>query len=276
MTRSRAIAFGTIALGVLVVGTSLALAVEPPPPSSPVAFVPSVRATNTAVTPIEALSSAVAAIGPTAVASATVGGPPAGPPQQNRAGMPWLYESVRVPSLENGEQILPLWEADLIEGATVERSGSSADIYDDFGGATFEAVLPDGTTVTNVASGLGDIARGQQFADSAKSEAQIESEAHASLQRFGLSAVSVRVLHALGDAVSVIATTTDPVHAAENLGPIINTLFGDPPGYEGYYLEIRDSAGNAIVRTSAAFLTGAGRLWVAPAYQDDLVGIRHG
>jgi len=278
MTRSRVILPGAVVVVVLTVGVSLALALGPaaPPPSAPIAFVPTTAGSSPAVAPTAALATAVAAVGSTAVASASIGAPPAGPSQQNRPGMPWLYETVRVPSLENGEQILPLWQADLIEGATVERSGTSADVYDDFGGATFNAVLPDGTTVPNVAAGLGDIARGQKFSDAGESDAQIAAATRASLQSFALSTVSIKVFHPAGDAVSVIATTSDPTKTVGQFGTVLDTLFGKPPRYEGYYLEIRDAAGNGVVRTSASFLTGAGRLWVAPEYESNVVGITHG
>jgi hypothetical protein len=248
-------------------GATLALAGQgptAPKPVVPIAFAPVRGDTQAPVAPSTALQEARNRQPGGAVSEMRIGQPPAGPPARERAGLPWLYATVKVPDLHNGLDIEPLWEADLLEGAVVERSGSSSDLRDDLGGATFAAELPDGTVVPDLSGGIGDVARGQAFSND--NPAAIKASISTTLASYGLKLVGIRVLHALGPAPAVVASTSDPRSAAAKVVELEHALFGLPPRYEGYYLELRDSNRNAFVRASASFRTGAGRFWVDPAY----------
>lgn len=202
-----------------------------------------------------------------AVVSARVG---EAPPDSGAGTLPWLYAIVQVPGMENGLDIEPMWEADLLEGALVDRVGSSQNVRDDFGGATFSAVLPNGSVVPNASGGLGDVVRDQEF--STASDADVKSSVAQALNEAGLTLLETMVLHPWGSAPAVIASASNLPAAASGFVPLVKALFGNPPHYEGYYLELRSSAtGDAFVRASASFRTGAGRFWVDPKWAD-LVG----
>jgi hypothetical protein len=211
------------------------------------------------------------------VASATIGTAPqssaASTTQAASAAgrLPWLYATVRVPSMDDGRDVEPMWEADLLEGAVVARTGTSANVHDSFGGSTFDAVLPNGTKIDDVSGGLGDVARDQSFDQS--SDAAIRSSITSALGADGLTPVSITVFRALDGAPAVVASTSNPQAAVAKLGVIQADLFGKPPHYEGFYLELRDSTGNPFVHSSASFRTGAGRFWVDPRLAAEVRGV---
>ena len=227
----------------------------------PISYTPLTRQALQARTPESALTQAVGNVGTTKIASARIGRPP---PGSTAGGRPWLYATVRVPKMSDGLDIEPMWEADLLEGAVVEESGTSQNVTGDFGGATFDAILPDGTKVTDASGGLGDVVRGQQFSNA--SDATTRAAIDAALKSAGLTPIRIDVFHPLDTAVAVIASTSNGQKSATSYTQIATSLFGNPPKYEGYYFEIRNDAGAAFVRASASFRTGAGRLWVAPGF----------
>lgn len=232
----------------------------------PIAYAPVMTARGRLVSPAVALSTVWRRMSGSSVASAEFGPPPDGV-APDRAALSWLHEVVRVPSLD-AASVMSLWEADLLEGAVVELFGSSPDAHDDLGGATFDVQLPSGALIPNYDGGLGDVAVGQIF-DRAPDEAVIPVIREV-LDRYGLVPERIQVLHPLGPAPAVVASAPDPQMAAEDYAALIKDLFGSRSGYEryeGYYIDLEDSAGNSIVTASASFRTGAGRCWVAPAYR---------
>jgi hypothetical protein len=273
MLRHRSI-IGGLAAGVLAVGlfagTSLAVRgrsdgpTPASPPVRPIAFAPVTADRPAPIPPAAALRQARIRMPGGAVTRISVGHAPAGPPSVERVALPWIYATVKVPSLRFGLDVEPLWEADLLEGATVERSGVFPDAHDDLGGATFVALLPGGRVVQDEGAGIGDVALGQRFA--AGSDSRIVSSLHAVLAGAGLRVAWIRVLHPLGPAPAVSAVATNPDRVARGYSTLVKALFGAPPRYEGYYIELKDARGNPIVRASASFRTGAGRCWVAPRY----------
>jgi hypothetical protein len=221
------------------------------------------------VTPSSAIQDTLARLGGSGVVSAGVGTPPAGAaPGKGQARIPWLYATVRIPAFRGGLDIEPLWEADILQGAVVELSGTSPDLALDIGGSSFIGQLPDGSLTQDLGGGMGDIARGQQFQSSSSTDSMISSNITGALARFGLKKTALTILHPMGAAPAVIASTDDPLRTAREAAAIVRELFGAPPQYEGYYLELRDSQGTAFIRASAAFRTGAGRLWIDPSYEN--------
>lgn len=219
-----------------------------------------------AATPMPAAAALAAVqkqLGPTAVSTADI--TPA-PLDSQRGALPWLHAVVDVPATTDGQDVEPIWEAELLEGAVAERVGSSSDIRDGFGGATIDVRLPDGKTIPDYGGGLGDVVRGQQFSN--PSDAQIRGAAKSAAAQFSLRIDSVRVFRAAAPAPAVVVTAADPASAAANLKNIESAMFGDPPSYEGYYLAVNDTAGAPVIRASAAFRTGAGQFWIRPDLAD--------
>jgi hypothetical protein len=264
------LAAGLFAL--VVVGSAIAVGSNTPSSSEPTAYVTTTSAAESPEAPAVALKAALTTSGATDIESAAIGSPPPGPPASERAGLPWLYATVQIPALRDGLDIQPLWEADLIQGATAEASGTSTDLYDSFGGSTFDGRLPNGTVIPDISGGQGDVAKGQVFADASASDSAIITGIDSVLQQYGLSPIAVNVLRPLGAAPSIVASTSDPSTTVAHFGQLVNSLIGRTPRFEGYYVELRDASGNALVRASAAFRTGAGRFWVAQAFRSSLVG----
>jgi hypothetical protein len=253
------VGLGAVVVAAGAVTTTLAIG-SPGQVVRPVAFAPIGTTHANPKSPQAALDAVLATSGAPALRNSHIGAPPAG---SGRSG-PWLYVDVKVPGLSNGLDVEPMWEADLIQGAVAEESSVSANLHDDFAGSTFNALLPDGTTVPDESGGMGDVARGQLF--STEGDALVEESIRSAAGTLGLHVISVNVLHADGPAPSVVAETTDPAGATQGLMSELRTLFGAPPRYDGYYLELRDATGNVFVRTSAALRTGAGRFWINPVY----------
>jgi hypothetical protein len=168
--------------------------------------------------------------------------------------------------MDHGLDVEPMWEADLVEGAVADLAGTGKDIHDDFGGSTFDAELPDGTSIPDASGGLGDVVRGQVF--STAPDGTIKAQIIDALRSAQLKPISIKILRPLDAAPVVVASAADPTTAAKNLASIRNALFGNPAAYDGYYLELRDTSGTAFVRTSASYRTGAGRFWVEPSLAD--------
>ena len=223
--------------------------------------------------PSSVLADAVSRIGNGAIASASLGAPPAGV-QTSRQSLPWLHAIVHVPALANGAEIRALWVADLVEGVVAESEGTSSNMHDSFGGSTFDGQLPNGTLLADIGGGMGDIVRGQSFLKQDQNDSSTVSGLGTTLRSDGLTPVSVGVLRPIGGAPYVIASTNSPADTLAQTGKILSDLFGgSTPYFEGYYFELRDAAGDPLLRTSAAFRTGAGRLWINPAYSGDVVGV---
>lgn len=237
-----------------------------PPTTGPMAFVSTTASTATPLSPAAAVDQAMAMMGNGDVGSVTVGSPPSdAPPLAGNPVVPALYVTVKVPSLENGEPVEPFWQADLVEGAVIELAGTSPSLEEDVGDVYFSAELPDGRLEQNVSAGMGDIARGQQFAGANDSDAAIRSSIDDVVARYGLTLDSLKIFRVLGAAPAVVVTTSDVSTLAASYQSLVADLFGDPPRYQGFYLEIRGPDGKTYVRRSVSYVTGAGRLWVDPS-----------
>lgn len=186
----------------------------------------------------------------------------------------WFYAIIAA----QGESTIPvsrgLWEADLAQGATADRlAGGEPNLANVIVGSTILSGSADQTEV--VGGGVGDVEASQAFASRAQSDAEIIEDVNRALAKYNLTPTEVQVLHPLDPAVAVRATVAD----ADNLGGDFDSIrawvLGDPVRYEGLYLEIDSPNGGPLVVNSVAFRSGAGRLWIAPGY-DDVVGANHG
>lgn len=218
---------------------------------------------GTVLPPSVALDRVLAQIGASSLVSARIGLAPEGPDRESVHGhLPWLYATVRVPDIT--ARVRPIWETLLIEGAVAELIGDSADLSDDIGGSVVEGVLPDGSSLGTIGGGMGVSDRGHVFSNASASE--IAAAIRSVLPRYGLTEVSLQVLHPLGFAPALVVSSTEPRSALERLGDLWNDLYGDPPRYEGHYFELRDGSGTAIVRRADSWRTGARLTWAIPEY----------
>ena len=234
--------------------------------SGPEAFVSTTSSAAEPISASSALSQVKASMAGSDVASAQIGAPPSDMPSSaTSAAVPALYVTVKIPSLENGDTVEPFWEADLLQGAVVELAGSSASLKNDIGYVGFSGQLPDGTVIPNLGGGMGDIARGEQFAGSNDSDAAVRNAIDQAAAAHGFTVDSVSVFHVNGTAPAVVLTAPDISSVAANYQTLTDDLFGATPRYQGYYLEIRGAGGRPYVRRSVSFVTGSGRFWVDPS-----------
>lgn len=230
----------------------------------PIKFAASTAPAAAAPTPAPAALAAVQKqLGPTAVSRAEI---TAAPLESQRGLLPWLHAVVDVPGITQGQDVEPIWEAQLLEGAVAEQVGSTVDLRDAFGGATFDLRLPSGKTIPDYGGGLGDVVRGQQFSN--PTEGRIRSSIRSAATRFNLTIDSIKVFRAAAPAPAVVVTASDLGSVAANLKDIEGAMFGDPPTYEGYFLAVNDESGAPVIRASTSFRTGAGQFWIRP----DLAG----
>jgi hypothetical protein len=208
-------------------------------------------------TPQQILNDVLARYGGDAVVAASIDGPP---PDYQPNGGPgetgkWAYFTVRASS-ESREAIRAIWEADLVAG--VLRDGMLANGEVLFSTRT-SLLLPDGTTIPNVAGGIGNVSPNEQFNTPPAKEVpnQIENAASAA----GLHVQSIQVLLPAQPAPVVVATIEDPTAVSEEWPALATKIFGQPPTYEGYYLEVRDTEGRPIFIQATDFRIGAGHQW---------------
>ncbi len=188
-------------------------------------------------------------------------------PVQGHPAVRALYVTERIPGLKNGASLKSMWEADLLTGAVVELAGKSGSLRNDVGYVSFSGQLPDGKVDRDMDGAMGDVARGQQFAGANDSDTAIEKSVTRVASRFGLSVDSVTIFRALGAAPAVVLTAPDVSTAEWRREQLETALFGSPPHYEGFYLEIRGENGKTYVRRSTSFLTSTGRLWTDASVQ---------
>lgn len=111
---------------------------------------------------------------------------------------------------------------------------------------------------------------------SGESDSEIVSRARHVLAAFGLAPVTIRVLHPLGPALLVEASTQDAASLAGRVPELLNALAGDGGGehpvYEGVYLAV-DGPDGPLVRDGGAVRDAGGFGWNARGFD---TGIQHG
>lgn len=175
----------------------------------------------------------------------------------------WLYFTVKAQS-DSWEAIRSVWEADLVAG--VFRDAMHA-LGETLFATRIALALPDGRVVDSSFGGLGDVTFHQQFdsPDLASSDEELRDLA----SREGLKVLSIDYLKIDQIAPILVLETSEPARVVHDSGQLVLKLFGDPPRYEGYYLEVRDSGGDPVFVQSTAFRAGAGRWWVRPDLDDE-------
>lgn len=175
----------------------------------------------------------------------------------------WLDFVVDVAS--NDERAIEaLWHVDLTVGALADALAQTGQLG--IAGATVDGHLPDNTTVP-LSGGIGDVTAGQSFSDAG--DQTIKADLTQALKQANLTPVSIDIVRVDQPAPAVVAEAADPRTAAAAVAQTTASLFGkDPPNYEGYYLEVRDTKGNPVFIRSAAFRSGVSAAWASPSVAD--------
>jgi hypothetical protein len=238
---------------------------------SPVEY-PSTEVTSYAVNaPSDAVAVTIAGLDSTRFVSARVGESP----QSQRPGR-WFYAVLATQKNAN-ERLVSSWEADLAQGAIAELVGNDeSNLGDVIVGSSVSFSNADGS-LSEAEGGAGDIAAGQRFPAQTEvvSDATIRSEISRAASKFGLAVSNIQILHPLGPAPRVELTAPNATALTGRYPEIRAALFGATPRFEGFFLAISLPDGSTVVRGSAAFRAGSGRLWVNPKY-DSLIGADHG
>jgi hypothetical protein len=242
-------------------------------PVIPKQYAPAIGATESSQSVDDAVRETLAGLDQADFAGLRVDSPPPGQP--GRVGL-WMYATVNAPSSSDGSTVGPEWEAYLAQGAIADRiAHGTDDLGLVIGGSTVLLNNKTGDPI-EIGGGTGNVKAGRVFAAQAANESDknIATSANLALAKFGLKATTLNVLHPLGPALYVVATTSDVATIKGQYHHILSALQGDG-NYEGIYLEIDDSAGRALVRTGSAFRAGGGSVWFADGY-DQILGIVHG
>ena len=274
MRRYKLFIVGAAALGIAGGAAGLALALSNGVPNDqfsapPVTYAPpdttAASPTATAQTPAALLQTILSTYQGNAIVDSKVGGPPADfqptdgsvpTPESYKVGK-WAYLTVSAPAVSQAAD-RAIWEAEIVSGAlrdTLHDNG--AYLY----AAPISIQLPDGQTVDSGHGCCGNVAFDQHFDTPAVGD--IPNAIRTAAQSTPLTIKQVDVLNADQPAPAVVATTSaDPKNIVQSAETLENTLFGSPPRYEGYYLEVDDANGNPILIKSAAFRAGGGTEWV--------------
>ncbi len=218
------------------------------------------------------ISAALARKGVQDLISATIGGATS---TDARVGN-WFYPVVKVSDADRGGGVLPLWEAELVQGVLADSLATTDDTTSGIAGAEVTGVLPDGSKIS-LGGGASDIRAHQVFHRSTTNAelTQTQQAATQVIQKFGLTPLSVQVLQPKDDALYVVAQIPAGT-TFSHLNDLQVALNGDPLQYEAIYLEIRDSAGLRVAVTNANYRVGAGGQWIDPSLEDTIGGPPHG
>jgi hypothetical protein len=269
--RKRNLIFVAAAASTVGLGLALGSAFGGQSSPAPIAYTPTIGHTSSlrgADTPGKIISAIVAMAGAHDISRAELAAPP---PASGAPSGTYLHFTVDAPAADQradrGE-----WEAAVLAGAVADAFVSHG--FPRIVGATVDVRLADGKVVPNVSGGMGDVVPGQSFSDA--SDNAIASEVRSKLPAFGLTPVSISILHADQPAPAVVAKTSNPTAAAANAEATVISLFGrQPPHYEGYYLEVEDSSGNPVYIASASFRSGIGGTWFRDSVRSSF-SIPHG
>jgi len=267
----------TVAFGALGVAVASVASVRAPQPSlrtnDPTAYSPLVNAAeyDSNISADQAVADSLAGLDAEVLPEFALAEPPMG----SSASGGWIYATIA--GHDASSEAIGIWQADLAQGAVAERLAHGVtNLANVVSGATLQYRDEKGNE-SAVVGGAGDVTAGQVFAGqtSGASDEALTSSVTSALNAYGLEPDLIRILHPLGPAVEVIATVPDVSALKQNYDAIFSALGGKPKSFEGVYLEIRLPGGRCVVHGSVAYRTGAGRLWVDPAF-DAMVGATHG
>jgi hypothetical protein len=179
-----------------------------------------------------------------------------------------LRQVLLVPDADPRANLLAEWEGMLAAGATAARLTDPRQLrlVDVFEQRPGEAPPPEPD------NGFGVDLHPVQTTDD--SDAEIIASVDRTLSGFGLSPVVVRVLHPLGPAVYVVATTPDEQRMRNRCNDLGEAL--DAHGsYDGVFLQLETAGGRVLMRTYTSTRLTAGGVWFTPGF-DELCGIAHG
>ena len=199
------------------------------------------------------------------------------PPSKKYPDALWMYATVHGQDHGRGDYLPAMWEADLAQGAIADRlANGQGDLAQVIVGSTVSLDTGDPSNLEDLGGGAGDVAAGQVFAAQAagESDGQIIDDVSAALAADGLTVQKVRVLHPLGPAVYIRATTQDVASIKGDFNSLLSSVQGNGR-FEGVYLEIDGGDGTPIMKSADAYRAGAGAVWFAPGI-DEVLNIGHG
>lgn len=188
----------------------------------------------------------------------------------------WTYATIAGSRDVRTHDLTGEWEARLATGAIAERCS--------LGLTELQKAVAGGsvhyTTGTHrfAGGGSGYARSGQVFGAQAsgESDAEIIAQAQQVLGDYGLTPVTVRVVHPLGPALLVEASTDDVGSISGKVPEIENALdrgdWGDDPEFEGLYLAL-DGPDGPLIRSGATTRDAGGFGWTSPGFDS---GIQHG
>lgn len=263
MLTKRTIALALIAAFAIVGGIAIAVGVGSGGAANgdSIAFSPTLGHRTTAPNgpPGQVIAAIVSRAGAGHLLKAGLGAKPNLPGAQNGIYLHFVLAAEST----NEESIRSEWEADVVQGAVADALAEHG--QQPVVGSSMDLLLPNGATAPNVTGGMGDVTVGQSF--SSANDHDIKTALANALSARGLTLRSISILHADQPAPAVVVTADDPAAAVAASQQTVSEVFGQaPPTYEGFYFEIDDASGAPIAIDSAAYRSGAGRSWVAPAY----------
>jgi hypothetical protein len=188
----------------------------------------------------------------------------------------WAYATIAGSRDLRTHDMTGEWEARLAQGAIAERCS--------LGLAELQKAVAGGTTryatgthpLAGEGSGYSRAGRVLGAQASGEPDARIIAEAERVLGEHGLTPRTVRVLHPLGPALLVEASTDDVASVTGRVPAIENELdgggWGSHPRFEGVYLAL-DGPEGPLIRTGGATRAAGGFAWTAPGFDS---GIQHG
>jgi hypothetical protein len=191
----------------------------------------------------------------TKIESATFGNPPTNVPDQ---GGLWLDVTVSADDATTGAS-LGDWEAAMLVGQLrdeLKASGLTA-----VEGYSLTIALPNGDKQALGGAAPGNIAYGQTFVNLPPDT--ITQMLQADAAAVGAKIQSVTYLPTLDPAPIITLSTADPTAFAQT-HTSLGAIFQDSGPFEGYYVELDNSAGSPVEIGTASFRSGVGSSWYAP------------
>jgi hypothetical protein len=189
------------------------------------------------------------------------------------AGPLWAYATVAAAPDPRTQDVSGAWQATLAQGAVAERCSLGTDeLQHVVAGSTIRYA----TGTHGSVGGMGVAPAGEVFGAQAsgESDGQLIADATRELRDFGLTPRAVRVLHPLGPALLVVASTDDPASVEGRMGEL-ETALGGARGhrrFEGLYVAV-DGPDGPLFRGESAARTAGGGQWFARGFDS---GIPHG
>lgn len=234
-----------------------------PPPESQ-----STSATDTAANLDDALAATIRGLDPGVVQKATMG-------IMADENLAQLRVTVAVPSDEDGDALIPEWEAALLAGAAADRlTARGTTINRAVGAYEYIAVTPDGKTVDQQGAAIPPNLAGSHFPAAGLSDQKILDKVQSAVDNQGWTLVSSRVLHPLDPAVALtVRMPTEEKDYSEQfrlLSNAIRTLdyaySPDPDqcAMAGDAIEVQNFTGERVLVSTQSCRAQAGSVWSLP------------